>query len=87
MIFATHDITQLDNEILRRDQIWFAEKDEFGKSTIFSLSDVKGIRDTTPYDKWYNAGQFGAIPIINELETKIKPSIPIIKSTIVTIVK
>ncbi len=68
LIFATHDITQLDNEILRRDQIWFAEKDELGKSTIFSLSDVKGIRDTTPYDKWYNAGQFGAIPIINELE-------------------
>lgn len=68
LIFATHDITQLDNEIFRRDQIWFAEKDEFGNSTVFSLSDIKGVRNTTPYDKWYNTGQFGATPIINELE-------------------
>lgn len=68
LIFATHDITQLDNEIFRRDQIWFTEKDEFGKTFIYSLSDIKGIRSTIPYDKWYNSGQLGATPIINELE-------------------
>lgn len=68
LIFATHDITQLDNEIFRRDQIWFTEKDEFGISTVFSLADIKGIRNTVPYDKWYDSGQFGATPVINELE-------------------
>jgi AAA15 family ATPase/GTPase len=68
LIFATHDLSQLDNEVFRRDQIWFTEKDKYGGTSIFSLSDIKGVRNTIPYDKWYSSGRFGAIPIINELE-------------------
>lgn len=68
LIFATHDITQLDNELFRRDQIWFTEKDEYGCTAVFNLSEIKGVRNNIPYDKWYDSGQFGATPIINELE-------------------
>ena len=68
LIFATHDTSQLDNDTFRRDQIWFTEKDEYGATSLFSLADIKGIRNTVPYDKWYNSGKFGATPIINELE-------------------
>lgn len=68
LIFATHDISQLDNDIFRRDQIWFTEKDEYGETTLFSLAEIKGLRNTVPYDKWYDSGRLGATPIINELE-------------------
>jgi len=68
LIFATHDITQLDNDLFRRDQIWFTEKDEFGCTAAFNLSEIKGVRNNIPYDKWYDSGKFGATPIINELE-------------------
>lgn len=66
LIFATHDITQLSNDNFRRDQVWFTEKDEFGASTLYRCSDIKGIRLGTPLDKWYASGRFGATPIIQD---------------------
>lgn len=68
LIFASHDITQLNNEVFRRDQIWFTEKDEFGATSVFSLADFKGVNADIPYDRWYNSGSFGATPIIDDLE-------------------
>lgn len=72
LIFATHDITQLSNGAFRRDQIWFAEKDEFGASVIYQCSDIKGIRTENPLDKWYASGKLGATPIINDVDFLIK---------------
>lgn len=66
LIFATHDITQLSNDSFRRDQVWFTEKDEFGSTSLYRCSDIKGIRLGTPLDKWYSSGRFGATPIIND---------------------
>ena len=68
LIFATHDITQLSNENFRRDQVWFTEKDEFGATSLYRCSDIKGIRLNTPLDKWYSSGRFGATPIIDDSE-------------------
>ncbi len=68
LIFATHDTSQLDNSLFRRDQIWFTEKNEFGATSMYCLSDIQGVRNTVPYDKWYNSGKLGATPVINELE-------------------
>jgi AAA15 family ATPase/GTPase len=71
LIFATHDLSQLDSNIFRRDQIWFAEKNERGETDLFSLAEIKGIRNNIPFDKWYDSGKFGATPIINELEMSL----------------
>lgn len=68
LIFATHDLSQLDSNIFRRDQIWFTEKSDKGETILFSLADINGVRPNVPYDKWYDSGKFGATPIINELE-------------------
>lgn len=68
LIFATHDLSQLDSDIFRRDQIWFVEKNERGETDLFSMADISGVRPNVPYDKWYDSGKFGATPIINELE-------------------
>ena len=39
LVFTTHDTWQLSNQLLRRDEIWFVEKDERGVSTLYSLAD------------------------------------------------
>jgi AAA15 family ATPase/GTPase len=70
LIFATHDSTLLDLELLRRDQIGFVEKEYEGHSAFFRLSDIKGIRKDTPIDKWYLSGRFRGIPVINEVNLK-----------------
>lgn len=68
LIFATHDVSLLDNSMFRRDQVWIAEKENDGNSIFYSLSDISGVRKDTPFDKWYMSGRFRGIPLINELE-------------------
>jgi len=68
LVVATHEVTLLDKEVFRKDQIWFCEKDKFGSTEIFSAKDFEGVRDDTPFDKWYMNGKFGGQPKIKELE-------------------
>jgi hypothetical protein len=68
LVVATHEVTLLDKEVFRKDQIWFCEKDRYGVTEIFSAKDFDGVRDDTPFDKWYMNGKFGGQPKIKELE-------------------
>jgi uncharacterized protein len=58
----------LDRDLIRRDQIWISEKDEKGVSDLYSLQDFEGLREDTPFDKWYLAGKFGGLPKIESIE-------------------
>lgn len=69
LIFNTHDVTLLDENLFRKDQIWFVEKNEKGESDLYCLSDFDGLREDTPFEKWYMAGKFGGLPNIDSLET------------------
>ncbi|WP_298733419.1 ATP-binding protein [uncultured Chitinophaga sp.] len=69
IIFTTHDTNLLDRTIFRKDQIWFAEKDECGVTELYSLQDFPDVREDTPFDKWYLAGKFGGIPDIQSIES------------------
>lgn len=69
LIFATHEVTLLDRDIFRTDQIWFAEKNEFGETEMFSVQDFNNIREDIPFDKWYMAGKFGGQPNIDEIDS------------------
>jgi AAA15 family ATPase/GTPase len=66
LIATTHDTNILACDHLRRDQIWFCEKDEIGVSRIFSLADFK-LRPTDRFEKGYLEGRFGAIPFAGNL--------------------
>lgn len=68
LIFATHDVSLLDNELFRRDQVWFAEKEYEGFSHYYAISDIPGVRPNAPFEKYYMSGRFGANPVINEVE-------------------
>ncbi|MET3109481.1 AAA15 family ATPase/GTPase [Oxalobacteraceae bacterium GrIS 1.18] len=62
LIVATHDTNLLDRDLLRRDQIWFSEKDKCGSSYLTSLVEYK-VRNDASFEKDYIMGKYGAIPI------------------------
>jgi len=66
MLFSTHDSSLLGSNLLRRDQIVFAEKEFDGSTTIYALSDFKNLKTNIPLDKWYLSGRFGATPVMEE---------------------
>lgn len=65
LLFTTHDTNLLSGGLLRRDQIWFAEKDPEGATHIYALSDIK-VRADDNFERGYLTGRFGAVPFINE---------------------
>lgn len=66
LIATTHDTNLLSISKLRRDQIWFCEKDDVGASHIFPLSDIKS-RATDNFEQGYLEGRYGAIPYSGDL--------------------
>ena len=66
LIFTTHDTNLLDTELLRRDEIWFIQKDRLGRSQLYSLAEFK-IRPDLQLEKGYLNGRFGALPFIGDL--------------------
>ncbi len=71
LIIATHDTNLLTNNDFRRDQIWIVEKDQTGVSKLFSVTDIKGVRDDIPFEKWYLSGRFGGVPNIESLNFEL----------------
>ncbi len=63
LIATTHDVLLLEENI-RRDQIWFSQKNQYGESELYCLSDFTGVRKKDLLLKKYLMGQFGAIPFI-----------------------
>lgn len=63
MIFTTHNQNLLDSELLRNDEIWFAEKGEDGGSRFYSLAEFKGVKKGVSRRELYKAGRFGALPL------------------------
>jgi hypothetical protein len=66
LIVTTHDTNLLDLDLLRRDEIWFVEKDRHGASHLTSLAEFKLVRADLRLDKGYLAGRFGAIPFLGD---------------------
>ena len=63
LIFTTHESSLLDQEIFRRDQIWFCEK-ESNATEVFSLTDFKVRKGVDDLEKAYLSGRYGAVPFL-----------------------
>lgn len=70
LIFSTHDTNILSEKVLRRDQIWFAEKDHVGSTHLYSMSAIK-VRATDNLEAGYLAGRFGAIPFFGSSSARM----------------
>ena len=67
LILTTQESNLLDQDLLRRDEIWFAEKDQAGATRLYSLLDFK-VRNDLEIRKHYLQGRFGAIPFLGDMD-------------------
>lgn len=67
LIFTTHDTTLLSQKILRRDQVWFMEKDAERASKLYPLSDFSP-RENEAIERGYLNGRYGGIPFLKDLD-------------------
>jgi len=86
LIFATHDTNLLEHVKFRRDQIWFAEKDQQQATDLYSLAEIKLVREDgsdqkvrkdARYEKDYFKGKYGAVPYLGEFEKLLVQEEPI----------
>ena len=66
LLFTSHDTNLLSPKIMRRDQFYFSEKTLNNSTKIYSLADLKGIRNTADFAKDYLAGHYGGLPVLQE---------------------
>jgi len=71
LIFITHDTNLLSHKLLRRDQIDFVEKDKYGASHLYTLVEIKGVRNDASFEKDYIQGKYGAIPFLGDFTNLI----------------
>lgn len=70
VIFTTHDTELLNMEILRKDQIYFVDKNrQSGASELFNLTDLP-VRTNDNIRKAYLVGKYGAIPDVDTVEVE-----------------
>lgn len=67
IIVTTHESNLLDLELLRRDEIWFTEKDKEGATRLYSLAEFK-VRKDLEIRKHYLQGRFGAVPFLSGID-------------------
>ena len=62
LIATTHDTNLLKSSVLRRDQVWFTEKDSGGATQLYPLTDIRTRRDDN-LRRGYLQGRYGAVPL------------------------
>jgi hypothetical protein len=70
LIFTTHDTNLLTSKTLRKDQIWFTEKDNKGATDLYSLVEYK-VGKNASFERDYMIGKYGAIPFIGNFKELI----------------
>ena len=64
LLFTTHDVMLMDQQLLRRDEMWAVERDDDESSTLFSFSEFKDVRYDKDIRKSYLQGRLGGVPRI-----------------------
>ncbi|MCL5037847.1 MAG: ATP/GTP-binding protein [Chloroflexi bacterium] len=64
LIFTTHDVLLMDQDLMRRDEMWVTEHDREGSSTLYSFNEFKEIRYDKDIRKSYLQGRLGGVPRI-----------------------
>ena len=71
LLFSTHDTSLLDQTIMRRDQIWFCEKDDEQATILTQLKQYKVIKGRENIEAYYHAGHYAALPFVGELKISL----------------
>ena len=65
LLLTTHNVMLMDQQLLRRDEMWVTERDKSGVSSLFSFSEYKDVRYDKDIRKSYLQGRMGGIPHIS----------------------
>jgi hypothetical protein len=68
LVFTTHETSILNQDVFRRDQIWFCEKDEQQATNIYPLTDFSPRKGRENLELSYLSGRYGALPYIRPLK-------------------
>ena len=68
LIFTTHDTSILNQEVFRRDQIWFCEKDKDQSSKLYPLTDFSPRKGVENLERGYLIGRYGALPYLKNVK-------------------
>ncbi|MDZ7878814.1 MAG: ATP-binding protein [Saprospiraceae bacterium] len=66
LLFTSHDTNLMSPSLMRRDQFYFAEKETNDGTRLYSLAELKGIRNDADFAKQYLAGFYGGVPTLSE---------------------
>ena len=64
LVFSTHDTSILNQDVFRRDQIWFCERNARHETELVPLSDFRPRKGMENLERSYLAGRYGAVPFI-----------------------
>jgi AAA15 family ATPase/GTPase len=64
LLFTTHDVLLMDQQLLRRDEMWVTEREASGNTKLYSFSEFKDVRTDKDVRKSYLQGRLGGIPNI-----------------------
>ena len=74
LLLTTHNVMLMDQQLLRRDEMWVTERDASGATDLFSFSEYKDIRYDKDIRKSYLQGRMGGVPrILGEIFTNLHP--------------
>ena len=68
LIFTTHETSILNQDVFRRDQIWFCEKDDEQATSLYPLTDFSPRKDRENIELGYLSGRYGALPFIRNFD-------------------
>lgn len=69
LIFSTHDTSILNQEVFRRDQIWFCDKDKHQATKLYPLTDFSPRKGIENLERGYLSGRYGALPYLKNIKT------------------
>ncbi|MBR9690546.1 ATP-binding protein [Candidatus Woesearchaeota archaeon] len=72
LIFTTHDTSILNQEVFRRDQIWFCEKDKDQASKLYPLTDFSPRKGVENLERGYLLGRYGALPYLKNVKMAMR---------------
>ncbi len=72
LIFTTHETSILRKDLLRRDQIWFCEKNKLMETNLYPLTDFSPHKERDDIEECYLYGRYGGKPIIDEFQFPIQ---------------
>jgi AAA15 family ATPase/GTPase len=68
LIFTTHETSILNQDVFRRDQVWFCEKNDEQATSLYPLTDFSPRKDRENIEQGYLSGRYGALPFVRTFE-------------------